>query len=271
MKIQFIFHSSYLVTLDQCYLLFDYYMGELPELDPEKPLYIMASHVHYDHFAPVIFQLMKKYPGCVFILSDDISEELINEALEDFGVEPRICRVRPGSRLFFSERGELLRELTVDADLKEASESEASNGISGDSPEVVIEAFGSTDQGVSYLVTAEQRSIFHSGDLNDWWWANVPHSQNDAMKAAFLSIVDKVRDRLEGQPLDVLFLPMDPVMGEGVFHGPVEFLEEMQVRHFFPMHMWEQYSICDRFLKEHPEFSDRFHPIRAAGDEFTLE
>ena len=33
-----------------------------------------------------------------------------------------------------------------------------------------VRTFGSTDQGVSYLVNADNTNIFHAGDLNWWYW-----------------------------------------------------------------------------------------------------
>ena len=44
MKVTFIYHSSYFVELDHCCLLFDYYQGNIPQVD--KPLYVSPSHPH---------------------------------------------------------------------------------------------------------------------------------------------------------------------------------------------------------------------------------
>ena len=57
MIITFIHHSSFLVETDSLYLLFDYFRGTLPELDPAKPLYVLTSHSHSDHYSRKIFSL----------------------------------------------------------------------------------------------------------------------------------------------------------------------------------------------------------------------
>ena len=60
-KVYYIMHSCFLVELDDRYLLFDYFdksvvsdvvefSGSLPELDPNKYLYVFASHSHKDHW-----------------------------------------------------------------------------------------------------------------------------------------------------------------------------------------------------------------------------
>ena len=248
MQIQFIFHSSYLVEFSRFYLLFDYYQGELPELDPNKELYIFASHVHYDHFSPVVFQLIRKYPNMKFILSDDISEETCREALEELGhVEQAIYWIRPG--------------------------------IEYDFPDLRVHALPSTDQGVSYLVRAEDSMIFHAGDLNDWCWPNVPLSRNQQMRQDYLEALEELKGEMQemgkkltgGAVLDAAFLPMDPVLGDGQFRGPLDFLERIDVRYVFPMHMWERYSIGQQFLEQHPEYRKNFRPIRGAGQRFSLD
>ena len=49
MKVTFIYHSAFLVELERCSLLFDWYGGDLPKIDRTKPLYVFASHHHGDH------------------------------------------------------------------------------------------------------------------------------------------------------------------------------------------------------------------------------
>ena len=71
MKVTFLYHSSYFVEMDTCCLLFDYYQGDIPQVD--KPLYVFASHSHGDHFSPVIFQLAQGGKEVHYLLSDDIS------------------------------------------------------------------------------------------------------------------------------------------------------------------------------------------------------
>lgn len=70
MKITYIYHSCYLVELEHTILLFDYYKGILPKLDPKKHLYVFATHRHQDHFSRKIFVI--DHPQITYILSDDI-------------------------------------------------------------------------------------------------------------------------------------------------------------------------------------------------------
>ena len=90
------------------------------------------------------------------------------------------------------------------------------------------------------------------------------------MQAEYQGILDSLKDSLGGEPLDVVFHPMDPVLGIGEYRGPVEFLERIPVRNFFPMHMWERYSVGAKFLEAYPEYEEVFRPISGAGQLFEL-
>jgi L-ascorbate metabolism protein UlaG (beta-lactamase superfamily) len=70
MQVQYIFNSCFIITLDNHILLFDYYKGTLPTLDPNKPLYVFVSHSHSDHYNPEIYTI--NHPNITYILSDDV-------------------------------------------------------------------------------------------------------------------------------------------------------------------------------------------------------
>ncbi|MFZ1647205.1 MAG: MBL fold metallo-hydrolase, partial [Blautia wexlerae] len=73
MKITYINHSGFLVETRDCYYIFDYYKGELPNLDKEKEVIVFCSHFHKDHFNPQIFGILDDM-GMTYqaILANDI-------------------------------------------------------------------------------------------------------------------------------------------------------------------------------------------------------
>ena len=75
MVVTYIEHSGFSVELPECTLLFDYYLGKLPEFPKEHSLIVFASHVHGDHFQKKIFQLREQYQEVYFVLSDDIPKK----------------------------------------------------------------------------------------------------------------------------------------------------------------------------------------------------
>ena len=153
MKVTFIYHSSYFVELDHCCLLFDYYQGNIPQVD--KPLYVFASHSHGDHFSPAIFQLAQEGKEVHYLLSDDISPRQVPEELKD-----QVTFVAPRS---FYEVGELK-----------------------------VATLRSTDMGVAFLVQCQGKRIYHAGDLNCWVWDGAPRFQNDQMEAQYQEELEPV-------------------------------------------------------------------------------
>ena len=139
-KITYISHSCFAVELEHSVLVFDYYQGELPLWNPEKTIYVFVSHRHYDHFSKEIFRWTEQYPKIKYILSDDISEASYDAS--------EICR----------------SDLTRIA----PNQTETIGNC-------VIETFRSTDEGVAFLVSCEEKLFYHAGDLNWWHWKKNLH------------------------------------------------------------------------------------------------
>lgn len=76
MKITYINHSGFLVEIENCYYVFDYYKGEMPRLDNSKEVVVFCSHFHQDHFNPKIFEILDDI-GMNYqaVLAKDISKK----------------------------------------------------------------------------------------------------------------------------------------------------------------------------------------------------
>ena len=96
MEITYIHHSGFLVETARFYYLFDYESGELPVLNPEKPIFVLSSHSHGDHYNPEIFHKLSPHPFHA-ILSHDITPPADVDALS---VSPGMtCTLNPGQKL----------------------------------------------------------------------------------------------------------------------------------------------------------------------------
>ena len=136
MRIEYLGHSGFFAEMDDVALLFDYYRGDLSflhRIPPEKPLYVFASHVHADHFNPVIFSLAKSHAQTKYILAFDI---------KGHAAVPKDAAVR-----------------YMDAD-----ETYAVEGLG------TVQTLLSTDEGVAYLVVTAGGTLYHAGDLHWWDW-----------------------------------------------------------------------------------------------------
>lgn len=73
MKVTYLYNSGFLVELENHILLFDYYQGTIPDLNPSKPLYVFVSHSHYDHYNPTIYNL--NHPNITYIIDHEINNK----------------------------------------------------------------------------------------------------------------------------------------------------------------------------------------------------
>lgn len=236
MRVIFLDHSGFLVESDSATLLFDWWKGELPDVAPGVPLYVFASHVHPDHFEPKIFSLDDGSREVRFVLGHDI--RLSPRNLSRWGVSPSTaekCRNLRG--------GETL-EL----------------------PGARVEALPSTDEGEAFLVTVDERTVFHAGDLNWWHWEGEDKSWNRNMEVNFKKYVEPLR----GRRIDLAMLPLDPRLGEDGFRGPAYFLETAEIRRFLPMHQWGEFDFTRKFLEKYPAFTGAVVQVERTGQSFTF-
>lgn len=231
MNITYIHHSAFLVQTDSACLLFDWFDGELPAIPEEKPLYVLSSHIHEDHFSRKIFSLAEGHPNVTFLLSRDIPVEKVPEAY-------RCCT-----------HFLLPHETWKDEILS-------------------LETFRSTDEGVAFWCSVDGKQIYHAGDLNHWYWEGEDEQWNRDMTAAYRAEVEL----MSGRTADIAFLPVDPRLENWFWLGADDFMKAADARHIFPMHFWEDYTVC-RKLKEHPcseNYRDRIVTVEEKGQNFSL-
>ena len=231
MKITYIHHSSFLVETDSANLLFDYFEGTLPEIPAEKPLYIFSSHRHGDHFSEEIFELAKEHEEIKFVLSSDIWTKRVPAELRD-----RAVSLGPDE----SWSDELIK----------------------------VETYKSTDEGVAFWCTVDQKEIYHAGDLNHWYWEGEDEKWNRDMTAAYRAEIEKMR----GRRADVAFLPLDPRLEQWFYLGIDDWMRVADADVIVPMHFWEQFNVAKR-LKElscSESYRDRIVEIKERGQTFYI-
>lgn len=216
MKITYIHHSGFLVETGKAYYLFDYERGSLPQMDPCKPIFILSSHSHADHYDPEVFSLVKAagMTRILGILSEDIPAP----------AEENILSVAPGKTYPLA-------------------------------PGLTLTTFRSTDLGVAFLLEEDGRLIYHAGDLNDWVWDEETEAYNREMTAAYRREIRLLQEALDGRKIDTAFLVLDPRQEQDYHRGICHFLEHIPVRQVYPMHYWDDPGIMDTFLKDYPEYA----------------
>lgn len=215
MKLTYIFHSGFVLETEQAVLVFDYWMdpsGVMRNvLQSRKPMYVLSSHFHEDHFNRDIFEWKNRKENVTYILSKDI------------------LRHRRAGK-------------------EEADIWLAKGGMWSDEL-VSVKALGSTDSGVSWIVETEGKRIFHAGDLGNWYARFLPEAVPGqtiyseefdeyinpiAHEKQFLGELKDICKVADG--FDIVMFPVDGRIGNGYTLGGRQFIERFKVGLFVPMH-----------------------------------
>lgn len=100
---------------------------------------------------------------------------------------------------------------------------------------IYIKTFGSTDAGVSFLLTFDEISVFHAGDLNWWYWDDDSEEEKLSMEKDFKAEIEKIKKH----HIDLAFFPVDPRLEDNFFLGGQYFIEEINPKYFVPIHFRE--------------------------------
>lgn len=114
------------------------------------------------------------------------------------------------------------------------------------SDRVQVKAYGSTDSGVSFLVTFDGMKFFHTGDLNFWHWREVSNARQ--IQEADEDFRAEVAD-IQGEDIDVAFFPVDPRQGALFDAGANYFMLTVKPRLLLPMHFWGRNDVIVEFAR----------------------
>lgn len=131
---------------------------------------------------------------------------------------------------------------------------------------IYIKAYGSTDIGISYLVKVDGVTLFHAGDLNWWYWKEDSEQEKKAAAGNFKHEIKQ----LKGQKIDIAFFPVDPRLKEYYSLGGEYFIKEINPSIFFPMHLWNKMSTCDKFKDYMEKYKTKIMCIKRPGESFQL-
>ncbi len=216
MKVIYIYHSCFVVELEKCVIVFDYFKGSLPVFKRDKPVYFFVSHKHQDHFSMDIFGRSDAACDVTYVLANDI--RLNARYLEQFGYGEQVLKqiVHVGKNT----------ETKIGEDL-------------------YIKTLKSTDEGVAFLIETEGVCLYHAGDLNWWHWEGESKEFNLYQEKTYHEQLQKI----SGKTIDLAFVPLDYRLGEAAEWGIIKFLEMTDAKAVFPMHLWERYDLIDDRLK----------------------
>lgn len=116
---------------------------------------------------------------------------------------------------------------------------------------IKIEAYGSTDLGVSFLVEIDNTKIFHAGDLNWWYWKDDTEDEERYMKELYQNIILNIS---VNKNIDIAFFPVDPRLEEFCYLGGEYFAEKLRPKIMVPMHFDDAFYVSKEFKKRISKF-----------------
>ena len=241
MKLDYIYHSGFAIEADGITVIIDYYKDSSEEAPDrgivhdhllKKPgtLYVLSSHFHPDHFNRDILSWKEQRPDIRYIFSKDILKH----------------RRATAEDAVYINKGDVYEDENIR-----------------------IEAFGSTDVGISFLIDLQGVRLFHAGDLNNWHWEeeSTPEEIREAANFYHQELETLAR---ETDYVDLALFPVDPRLGKDYTRGGREFVDRIRTLQFAPMHFWEKYEKANAFREYVEKRGGRFLAIGKPGEEKTI-
>lgn len=239
MKLTYIFHSGFAIEADKCNIIIDYYIDPTEEgksivfdnlLNSKKKLYVLSSHSHMDHFNPVILEWKQIHNNVQYIFSSDIFDEGLTKK----------------ENAIYLDKGDIYSDNHLN-----------------------IQAFGSTDMGISFLIKCEGKTIFHAGDLNNWHWDE--ESTPEEIKASENAYLVELNELAQNvNYLDAAMFPVDPRLGKNYMKGAEQFVDAIKTGIFIPMHFREHSDKANEFRSYANKKGTRFFEIKNSGDSIEI-
>lgn len=236
MKLTYLYHSGFVIEGDSFSMIIDYFRDSPDDqksgyvnsyvLNKPGPLYVLSSHSHADHFNSKILDWKKHKTDIRFIFSKDILDS-----------------------------GLVKKDDAVFLDKLEYYKDDMLN----------IEAFGSTDLGISFLISAEDKRIFHAGDLNNWHWnEESTEAESQEYERHFLDELAIVKQAVTH--VDLAMFPLDARLGKDYARGASQFLSEIDTGIFVPMHFDQDYESVVAFAVNAEAQNTRYISLSHEGE-----
>lgn len=225
--ITYVYHSCYTVDTKDLFIIFDYYKGKL-NIPSDKEVIFVSTHSHDSHFTSEILKL-PHMENITYILSSDIGEDKCDESIvcirDDKLIMEHLKRFYNCKNIHFVEKNKNYK-----ISLRSGRN-------------ISIKTFGSTDKGISILLSVDGINLFHSGDLNFWAW---PDNDKITMQKEYDNFMVEI-NKIKNENVDIGFFPVDNRLKENYYKGADIFIREVRPKIFFPMHFASNVDITSKF------------------------
>ena len=195
----FLHHSGFMLELETMILVFDYYLDPLKRVEDR----------------------LEKTDKPVYFFVSHVHGDHFNRAIRKFEKRASGYFLHRDCHLALADDS-LLHEMDVGETVNEGPLS--------------VHMYGSTDAGGSYMVEAEELTIFHAGDLNWWHWAGEGDSENREARDWFFRELSCIKEK----EVDIAMLPVDARQQAAREWGVKAYLSHFSAGLLIPMHAFGQ-------------------------------
>lgn len=241
-KVTYLDNSGFIVKTDDAFYVFDYYRDPAHRLvkelehNPDLPVIFFASGPHTSHYNPEIFNLAQNHKRA-YVASGQVVSKIGD-------TEENTATLVAGDKI----------------------EDVLGTGTT-------VEAFGSTESGVSFVVTTKDgKVILHGGDLAPVHLDENPKKDNPrSVEAKFETVVNRIAEKYP--VIDLAFIAVDPLTGSDYAKGAVYLTEKADVKNLVPMHYHGKVKeACDFRTYDVPaEVKTKFHGFQNVGQEISIK
>jgi len=235
LKIVYVYHDCFILEIDDRVVVFDY-PSNIKDREIEfvkssaknKTLILLFSHSHADHFNPNFSTLREGVRNFQCIVSYDI--------LESYGELIKRCIVvEPGDQLSISN--------------------------------FKVKVFGSSDQGVSYVLEISDVLLYFAGDNGNWVRDELPEELSTMIKSKFIETINQIARCYRS--IDIVFTPIC-IFCEDL--GGVRYVsEKLKPKLLIPMHLRGQIQILNKIAPLLKELARKVFVYEKLGDEIHFK
>jgi L-ascorbate metabolism protein UlaG (beta-lactamase superfamily) len=219
MKIYYVYHSCFIIETESSFLIFDYFNNKS---NPDQDF-------DFNQLINNIFNSQKP----LYVFSSHDHHDHFNSDILSW------CKEKENTYYILSNDIKLYNSIDKVYRVSKNEEYSLNN--------LKINTFGSTDEGISFLINIDNLNIFHAGDLNWWKWMDDSPEEEKEMESAFKNIIKDIL--IKDIIIDIAFFPVDKRLENNYLCGGQYFIENLNPKIFIPMHFWENFNVTSEFKK----------------------
>lgn len=219
MKIYYVYHSCFIIETENSFLIFDYFNNK------------NNSDQDFDFNQLINNIFNSKKP--LYVFSSHNHHDHFNSDILSW------CKEKENTYYILSNDIKLYNSIDKVYRVSKNEEYSLNN--------LKINTFGSTDEGISFLINIDNLNIFHAGDLNWWKWMDDTPEEEKEMENAFKNIIKDII--IKDIIIDIAFFPVDKRLENNYLCGGQYFIEHLNPKIFIPMHFWENFNVTSEFKK----------------------